>query len=178
MNLTNTRNLEAEMLERRAAIGDDNVLALAEFDHVVLFANVLEETVEWVPPWTVDALPIENLIDVRLFGSAGEWHLWRAADRSFGDRPRDDSHTDSFDEPQALWGTRAQPVPGHSGWVNLVEKRGVSYNVPIAMSSALQKDAQVLCLRVRHYVKYDQDTGLAHVFDSRIVGLEEEATHD
>lgn len=164
--LSDQADLERFLTEKVPDVGEP-ALALAQFDHRVAFARVSPKGVEWPPDFAGDLNP-DNLLDVRLFGPDGEWHIWRGRSYDFLERFRDDAQIGYMEESQTIWGTRARQVA--NGWFEITEERGISFLIPVRCRSDL-RGPEAPQLSVRHYVDYEEDTGLAIVVDSRLAGL-------
>ena len=163
-------DLERQMAAWSAEVGA-GALALAEFDHAVLFARFSGGAVEWAPEAAGKGLSLDNLLDLRVFGREAEYHCWRTDDDSFAvRRATDGGEALQTDEWQSLWGTVATRVSQRPGWTRLVEERGTSFEVPLDCSSGVEGERAVRLI-VRHYLRLDPATGLAGIADSRLVQL-------
>ena len=108
-----------------------------------------------------------TLQQARLFGPIGELFLWRT-DKGFSYRLIADGETkpqDALEDVYWLWGTDGQP----SGEFTLMEegKQGL-FHAPPRKDVAGKRGG----LKVRHYIKYDPETGQAYISHSRLVDLE------
>jgi CRISPR-associated protein (TIGR03984 family) len=140
---------------------------------------------------------ITKVQELRLFGIAGEYYLWRVG-ASWQARvrkelvttlsqfqPTDPAKNEKFDESgfalpaidlepdvaeewQILWGTQARTM-NLKGWTQLYEERGANYLFPCLITD--QNLELPLRLLVRHYLKYDVDSGLCHYQDLRLVEI-------
>lgn len=157
------------LLDQRRLVGSP-AYVLAEFHHCVVMATVDGTAVTWSP----EAPPLHprHLVDLRVFGAAGECHIWRAHDGTFASRERSDrpGEPGAHDEQHALWGSRAERTPGAPGWCAISEERGIRYCLPLPLAGPLRGDA-VPRLTVRHYRARDPETGLVYVQDWRLVDL-------
>jgi CRISPR-associated protein (TIGR03984 family) len=127
-------------------------------------------------PQVSPPLRADTLQEGRLFGPAGELHLWRDEDGGWDARLVQDGvgqEADSFDEYQILWGTRRD---GDEEGFTLVRdgERGQRHAPPVP-ADKLRFDQSVqrrpLRLQVRHYLAPDDDTGLVTVRLSRLVAV-------
>ncbi|HEY8741750.1 MAG TPA: CRISPR-associated protein Csx19 [Chloroflexota bacterium] len=153
--------LHAQLQEEAATLGEPQVWLIAWLDYTVLVGLVAAEQVQ-----TRQAIAPQYLQELRLFGTHGEWRLWRAGEQ-FQARRRRDGAGDAgevLDDDQSLWGTQAQPAG--AGWTTLLEGRGIQYDLP----GEVHDSDLPLRLRVRNYLGADA-TGLVGVTDSRLVGI-------
>lgn len=112
------------------------------------------------PDWT-------RISDLRLFGEAGEWHVWSHWNGGWRSRwLKTEDITDALTECHFLWGTKVQPrtLP----WVTLVEDRGTEIQVPLA---ELKDDDLPLRLKLKQVIDYDDKNGLAGITDAVLVAL-------
>lgn len=162
-----------EAIAGRAGDVGNPAVVLAQFDHGVFTAIVENSALTWCP--SASGIDPVNLIDLRLFGPAGELHIWRQSDESgsFEERFRGDAG-ESFEENQALWGTDVD-LNTDGMWVRVFEARGISYELPVAGIGNPPVGRKILPqLKVRHYYTRDEGDeaiGLARVVDSRLVSL-------
>ncbi|MCL4508092.1 MAG: CRISPR-associated protein Csx19 [Chloroflexi bacterium] len=155
--------LDEWLSARAAALGTDPCPLVAWCDHRVLIGLVTEAGVH-----TAEPLEPRFLTSLRLFNRTGELSLWREAGEQFLGRLRWDGQGDVLDvleQRQSLWGTRIEPLM--PGWLRVSEERGTQFAVPFAV----REDDLPLCLRVRSYLKADED-GLVGVMDSRLCAFE------
>lgn len=126
-------------------------------------------------------LQAETVQQVRLFNEESELYLWRDGDGNWNGRwlqnvDEAGSWSESFDEPQLLWGTHGTPLADD---FTLLEDgaQGLYHAVPIPLQ--LDNDPKKLgetrppWLFVRHYLDYDEQ-GQAYIALSRLVALKEE----
>jgi CRISPR-associated protein (TIGR03984 family) len=98
--------------------------------------------------------------EVRLFrDTTGEWKSSKITDTT---------EIDAFDEIQVLWGD--DYVHADDGFVHLRDKvqQGMDQVLPLDIT---KDELKVPRLQIRHYVEYDDETGEARVFLSRLVKL-------
>lgn len=122
-----------------------------------------------------------TLLEARLFGEAGEVHLWRT-DTGFSachvtDTARE-GVTGAADEWLRLWGVEAEGTT--NGFTQLVDgQEGLRHAVPLMVP----KDAftrshpryHPTILKIRHYFQVDQDTGVTSIALSRLVSVKSES---
>jgi CRISPR-associated protein (TIGR03984 family) len=164
--------------------------ALAYLDYAVQWGQFSEGKLNWgnqtEPDWA-------RIKEFRLFGPVGEYYVWRTSPNSFASRLRLDPYTgeaglaDLTDESKgykpngsdspdsdtppnivsewlALWGTRVELKP--DGWLEVSENRGARLLLPFTLQADQGLPLRVL---VRHYLSYDEETGLARFTDLRMV---------
>ncbi|NWJ95675.1 MAG: hypothetical protein HXX20_07830 [Chloroflexi bacterium] len=117
----------------------------------------------------------EYVQELRLFSQRGEFYLWQTNDkgRKFKARLLLDHKKQSepsllpftADEWQPLWGTKVT-LDG-PGWSIISEERGATLRLPY---EAKESDLP-LRVRVRHYLKYHPENGLAYCYDLRLVDI-------
>ena len=112
------------------------------------------------PDWT-------RVSDLRLFGEAGEWHVWSHWDGGWQSRwLRTEDIADALTECHFLWGTKKQLDT--SPWVRLVEDRGTEIQLPLA---ELKDEDLPLRLKLKQVIDYDDKSGLAGITDAALVAL-------
>jgi CRISPR-associated protein (TIGR03984 family) len=110
-----------------------------------------------------------TLQQARLFGPEGELLVWREGNGFAARVIRDDDKTDHIEEHYLLW-HRGRPVERRTeeGFALLQEgQRGQRHSPPLIPTGRERPR-----LRVRHYIKYDNE-GQAYVALSRLVDLVE-----
>lgn len=128
------------------------------------------------------ALRWETLLELRLFSETQELFVWRVGD-GFRGRAINDTEGDLheyYDEAQILWGSEVdeeKQKKAPEGFTVVVDgQQQLKHVVPISDDKlTFVKDKQPfrpLRLHLRHYVKQDDETGLALVEVSRLVKLE------
>jgi len=125
-------------------------------------------------------LMTETLQQCRFFSEKAELLIWRDGDNIFqarlirnakGDEKETAAWSESFDEPQMLWGTHGTALP--EGFTLLRDgAQGLRHAVPISVKLDTKDKGKVspLYLTVRHYINKE---GFARVVASRLVKLEE-----
>lgn len=113
-----------------------------------------------------------TLQQCRIFSETSEVMLW-LTDEGFKARIiEDEENTEFISENQILWGTQAEKI---SAGFTLVSdgSQGLRHAVPLVDINfdANQKLYRPLRLCVRHYINYDEETGLARIYLSRLVNL-------
>jgi CRISPR-associated protein (TIGR03984 family) len=114
----------------------------------------------------------ETLQQAHLFGEKEEVRLFRDATGSWAAaRIADADGQDAFDEIQMLWGDQA--VKSKAGFVHLRDsvQQGMDHVTALDLSQDEIDEGSSPRLKVRHYIEYDQKTGEARVFLSRLVEL-------
>ncbi|MCP6760124.1 MAG: CRISPR-associated protein Csx19 [Fischerella sp. CENA71] len=113
-----------------------------------------------------------TLQQCRIFGENSEVMLWKT-DEDFKARLiQDEKSTEFIPENQILWGTQAEKIC--EGFTLVSDgSQGLCHAVPLADINfdAKQKLYRPLRLCVRHYINYDEETGLARIYLSRLVNL-------
>ncbi len=111
------------------------------------------------PDWT-------RISDLRLFGEAGEWHVWSHWNGGWQSRwLRTEDIADALTEYHALWGT---DVELGTPWVKLKEDRGTEIQLPLV---ELKKHDLPLRLKLKQIIDYDDKSGLAGITDAALVAL-------
>jgi CRISPR-associated protein (TIGR03984 family) len=118
------------------------------------------------------------LQEARLFGEAGELHVWRVGDAAFrACELRDDvaatqeecAYAQAFDESQVLWGDHCVRVD--NGFSLMADgAQGLRHWAPVTLSDA-KKGGRRLRLRVRSYVACGDDS-VMQVAATRLVNVE------
>ncbi|MBH8551274.1 TIGR03984 family CRISPR-associated protein [Nostocaceae cyanobacterium CENA357] len=124
-----------------------------------------------------------TLQQCRAFGENAEVMLWQS-DEGFKARLIKDEHLkreDYIPEDQILLGTQAEKVRDYFTLVS-DGSQGLRHAVPlvdIEFDKNSGKTYRPLRLSVRHYIDCEQETGLAHIYLSRLVKLttEKELAH-
>lgn len=123
---------------------------------------------------------VETLQQARLFAPRAELLLWRESESVWRARLiRDvDAGTEShfqeaFDEPQILWGTRAQPL--YNSFTLMSDgMQGLRHAPPVQLDGAFDERQRPLRLWVRHYLTEDEN-GFVYIAASRLFNLTVEA---
>jgi len=115
-------------------------------------------------------LRLLTLQQCRIFGRNGEILLWRLSETNFKWRFIGNPNEDKIPESQILWGTNGIK----RGNFTLLSdgSQGLKHAVPFA-DIELNGDRLVKPVRllVHHYIKYEEGTGLARIYLSRLVDL-------
>ncbi len=137
----------------------------------------------------------DTLQELRLFSERGELLVWRSGSNDFKARliqdfkeseinkPADTKLKEYFDEPQVLWGTKAEA--GNTDFTVVADgSQGLRHAFPLkvedsefidesskANSNNKENRLRLLRLDARHYVDYDDD-GCAYIALSRLVEVE------
>ncbi|MEH1789785.1 MAG: CRISPR-associated protein Csx19 [Nostoc sp.] len=114
----------------------------------------------------------ETLQQCRVFGDSEEIMFWRAEDGLRAIVIKDNQHSEFICEQQILWGTQAEQVrdkftlvsDGSQGLRHAVPLQNIEFN-------KTEKLYRPLYLVVRNYIDYEQQTGLARIYLSRLVSL-------
>jgi CRISPR-associated protein (TIGR03984 family) len=158
-------------LREQAEQAEQGTLLLAHADDGVIWGKIVNGALLTMPSNT--PLRAETLQQARLFNSAGEYYVWRDGDGKFHARVIMDSEgepIECFDEPQILWGDRAEPA--EHGFTEMSDgAQGLVHYVPIEVTKA-RSGKRPLRLVVRHYLKTDEH-GFVRVAYSRLVALKE-----
>lgn len=140
-------------------------------------------TSDAVAPDVSPPLRAPTLQQARLFDEHGELYLWRDADLGWRARliraPKAGevaAFTDSIDEPQILWGTRADLLPNRFSLMT-DGAQGLRHVVPIEIQGSFSEQTRPLRLWVRHYLREDGN-GFVRIAASRLVALKMEAGHE
>ncbi|WP_445176130.1 type III-D CRISPR-associated protein Csx19 [Microcoleus sp.] len=124
------------------------------------------------PEFKVDfpQLRLLTLQQCRIFGQSGELLLWQISEKKFRWRFIGNLEEDKIPESQILWGTHGEK----EGNFTLLwdGSQGLKHAVPFT-DIELKGDRLVKPVRllVHHYIKYDEETGLARIYLSRLVAL-------
>ncbi|MEG3923761.1 MULTISPECIES: type III-D CRISPR-associated protein Csx19 [unclassified Microcoleus] len=124
------------------------------------------------PEFKVDfpQLRLLTLQQCRIFGQNGELLLWQISEKKFRWRFIGNLEEDKIPESQILWGTHGEK----QGNFTLLwdGSQGLKHAVPFT-DIELKGDRLVKPVRllVHHYIKYDEETGLARIYLSRLVYL-------
>ncbi len=167
-------DLNRVLAEETAGLPGDEAPALAQFDHAVAWARWSAAGLAWAPDPRLEPVDLTPacLLDLRVFTTGWELHLWREGE-TFALRLRVDGTerepdvTRVLDEVQYLWGTRVASASGD--WLELEEGgRGMRLWVP--WPAHKPQPLLPLALGVRSYLGTDE-YGLVDVVDARLTGL-------
>lgn len=121
--------------------------------------------VAYAPP-----LRVATLLQVRLFGAAGELYLWRVGADWYGRFLGAGEEAETLMTHYLLWGN-AQEGSGTTGFALLADGvEGLRHAPPLPPATKFEPKRQNLCVQVQHYLAYDED-GQAHIAASRLVEL-------
>ncbi|MBE9120862.1 TIGR03984 family CRISPR-associated protein [Tychonema sp. LEGE 07199] len=115
-------------------------------------------------------LRLLTLQQCRIFGRDGEILLWRISETKFKWRFIGNPEEDKIPESQILWGTHGEKQRNFTLlWDG---SQGLKHAVPFT-DIELEGDRLVKPVRllVHHYIKYEEETGLARIYRSRLVDL-------
>ena len=145
---------------------NDTAWVLLQEPGFIGFGVVQSDKICWPPEVQPDWARVS---DLRLFGEAGEWHVWSHWDgRTWQSRKLESQKlTYPLTEHHALWGTRVECGP--QPWIKLIEDRGVEIWLPLAELKLTEKDLP-LCLELKQVIDYDE-SGLAGIVDAALVAL-------
>jgi CRISPR-associated protein (TIGR03984 family) len=127
-------------------------------------------------------LRLLTLQQCRIFGENGEILLWKTNKKWKARIIKDDSSVEHIPEKQILWGTQIEKGKNgengeQNGFTLLSDgSQGLKHAVPITdLSNYFSDDKTKLYrpvrLNVKHYIKYDEETGIGRIFLSRLVSL-------
>jgi CRISPR-associated protein (TIGR03984 family) len=180
-NLTDN-NLEKWLEEKAKEYQLIYLLAHAE-DGVIWgkYAGDRLKTSGMVFPAVSPKLNLKTLQQCRIFSQAGEIFLWKS-NKSWKARIiQDNEEREHIEESQILWGTKiAEPIAESEkdGFTLLADgSQGLKHAVPLTgLSGYLHGDNyRPIRLVVRHYIKYDENTGIARISCIRLVSLKMES---
>lgn len=177
ITLTNDQQLK-EWIELQMQAGRNFLLAHCD-DGVIWGRRVADEllTSHDLAPEISPLLRLTTLQQLFIFGEDevtkdwyGEARLWRG-ERSWEESiVRQNPTDDCFDEDQVLWGTEVVTLENPQGFTRVCEKQqqGLEQVVPITVTPQ-ELQQRRLKLRVRHFIKRDDETGEARIYLSRLV---------
>lgn len=115
-------------------------------------------------------LRLLTLQQCRIFGRNGEILLWRISETKFKWRFIGNPNEDKIPESQILWGTNG--IKRDNFTLLWDGSQGLKHAVPFA-DIELNGDRLINPVRllVHHYIQYEQETGLARIYLSRLVDL-------
>jgi len=112
-----------------------------------------------------------TLQQCRAFGKNAEVMLWKVDQNNWKARLIQDNNNPEClpDEHQILWGTQKEAEK--NGFSLVADgQQGLRHAVPL-INISFPNNQRPLRLTVRHYITYDDDTGVARVYLSRLVNL-------
>ncbi|MEG4166129.1 MULTISPECIES: type III-D CRISPR-associated protein Csx19 [unclassified Microcoleus] len=158
--------------------GDDRVIwLLAHADDGVIWGKFRGDDYKLVTSGDEDVFPqlaklrSPTLQQCRIFGKNAEVMLWKVGQNWKARLVQDDNKPKCLpDEDQILWGTK---VEKESKGFSLVSdgSQGLKHAVPLTGITFTGKDSRPLRLKVRHYIDYDDESGVARIYLSRLVDL-------
>ena len=115
-------------------------------------------------------LRLLTLQQCRIFGLNGEILLWRISETMFKWRFIGNPKEEQIPESQILWGTNG--IKRDNFTLLSDGSQGLKHAVPFT-DIELKGDRLVKPVRllVHHYIKYEEETGLARIYRSRLVDL-------
>ncbi|MEH1966537.1 type III-D CRISPR-associated protein Csx19 [Nostoc sp.] len=130
------------------------------------------EPEELFPKYKFPVFRYETLQQCRVFGDSEEIMFWRTEDGLRAILIKDNQHPEFISEQQILWGTQTEQVRNKFTLVS-DGSQGLRHAVPLIgiEFDKTQKLHRPLSLLVRNYIDYDQKTGLARIYLSRLVSL-------
>ncbi|MEG3846819.1 CRISPR-associated protein Csx19 [Microcoleus sp. herbarium19] len=130
------------------------------------------DKVFYKPEFKVDfpKLRLLTLQQCRVFGKNGELLLWRLSETKFKWRFIGNPNEDKILENQILWGTNG--IKRDNFTLLWDGSQGLKHAVPFT-NIELKGDRIVKPVRllVHHYIKYEEETGLARIYRSRLVDI-------
>jgi len=121
-------------------------------------------------------LRLLTLQQCRIFGKSGEILLWKTEQKWNARLTQDDPNQDFPEEAQILWGTKIE-LEGEDFTLLADGSQGLKHAVPLKdLSSYFSTDEMYRPIRliVKHYIDYDNKTGIARISLSRLVSLKPE----
>jgi CRISPR-associated protein (TIGR03984 family) len=121
-------------------------------------------------------LRLLTLQQCRIFGKSVEILLWKTKQKWNARLTQDDPNQDFPEEAQILWGTKIE-LEGEDFTLLADGSQGLKHAVPLKdLSSYFSTDEMYRPIRliVKHYIDYDNKTGIARISLSRLVSLKPE----
>jgi CRISPR-associated protein (TIGR03984 family) len=153
---------------------------LAHADDGVIWGEFRGENSQLITSGDDDVFPqlaklrLCTLQQCRIFGKNAEVMLWKVGDNWKARLIKDDNNPEYLpDEEQILWGTQSE---GEINGFTLVSdgSQGLKHAVPLSNIRFSQDKKNLhrpIRLDVRHYIDYDNDSGVAKIFLSRLINL-------
>ena len=166
MNKETHKELNEELICSRLCDVTKNETAwiLLQEPSFIGFGVVQSDKICWPPDVQPDWARVS---DLRLFGEAGEWHVWSHWDGTWQSRRLESQKlTDPLTEYHALWGTQVESAPP---WIKLVEDRGAEIWLPLAELGLTAEEDLPLRLELKQVIDYDDKSGLAGIVDAALV---------
>ncbi|AFZ28132.1 CRISPR-associated protein, TIGR03984 family [Cylindrospermum stagnale PCC 7417] len=132
-------------------------------------------------------LRLLTLQQCRIFGENGEILLWKSHKNWQARLIKDNPSIEYIHEEQILWGTQIEKgkngEDGEKHGFTLLSdgSQGLKHAVPLTSLSSYfsptdkKKLYRPVRLVINHYIKYDDETGIARIFLSRLVSLKAKA---
>jgi CRISPR-associated protein (TIGR03984 family) len=130
-------------------------------------------------------LRLLTLQQCRIFGENGEILLWKSQKKWQARLIKDNRSIEHIHEEQILWGTQIEKGKNgeegeQNGFTLLSDgSQGLKHAVPLTGFNNFIQDKKKLYRPVRlvinHYIKYNEETGIARIFLSRLVTLKAKA---
>jgi CRISPR-associated protein (TIGR03984 family) len=126
-----------------------------------------------VAPEISPQLSMESLLQIRMFGEAGELFIWRSGEGFRGRKVQFDEAGKEFEgfiEKQWLWGTQPSYARAKNTDFTILSdgaqglQHAVPFTVPKSHFSTQRDNYRPVRLRVEHYFFQDEETGLAEVW--------------
>ena len=147
---------------------------LAFADDGVIWGKWVDE-LKLAPPefgGMLTELRAKTLQQAFVFGEQDEVRLFRDVGGNWSAcRITDEKGQDALDEIHILWGDRI--IKTEKGFVHLQDavQQGLDQLIPLDLTKAEIDKGTVPRLHIRHFVQYDEETGEARIFLSRLVKL-------
>lgn len=123
-------------------------------------------------------LRLLTLQQCRIFGQNGEVLIWQISEKKFQWRFLGNPTEDKIPESQILWGTHGIKRDnftllwdGSQGLKHAVPFTDIELNGDLAKPRLRDRLVKPVRLLVHHYIKYEEETGLARIYRSRLVDL-------
>lgn len=162
---------ESHQLPYLLGHAEDGVI-WGRFDKLDNWKLTTAEEVFPKPEFKVDlpTLRLLTLQQCRIFGCNGELLLWQISDKKFRWRFISNTNEEKISESQILWGTNG--IKKDNFTLLWDGSQGLKHAVPFT-DIELKGDCLVKPVRlvVNHYIKYEEETGLARIYRSRLVDL-------
>lgn len=128
------------------------------------------------PDFDFPPLRLFTLQQCRIFSKNAEVMLWKFGKGWKFRLIKDDNNSEQeclHDEHQILWGTQVEKESNGFNFTLVSDgSQGLRHAVPLPNIKDKFKDGKrPLRLTVRHYIEYEENTGVARIFLSRLVDL-------
>lgn len=148
---------------------------IAYLYHRVVIGRIKEGTLVYYKDHDND-VQLENLFKIRIFNNEREFFAWRTGQKEFKGRLREDhkgTDQEVVDAFQIMFGTKAEPLDGASGYSKITEDRGAEIILPLAEMGINDSDINNmdgrLCVHTRNYIGEITETGQATFEDVRFL---------